>query len=177
MLNKKGGLAMGKDAYIAELHTHFGPDRRRINHALKVLRFAEMIMAGEKVADELRTIVTITALLHDVGIKAAEEKYKSAAGRYQEIEGPPLAAEIMRRQGESQAVIDRVAYIIGGHHTAAKNNGLDFQIIWEADLLVNIAEDGLADGSAKLRGIIERNFRTNTGKAIAYREYLPLRNE
>ena len=166
---------MCKDTYIAELHAHFGPDKRRINHALKVLRFAEMIMEGEKVADELRTIVTITALLHDVGIKTAEEKYKSSAGRYQEIEGPPIAEEIMRRRDESQAVMGRVAYIIGGHHTAAKNNGLDFQIIWEADLLVNIAEDGLADGSDKLRGIIDRNFRTGTGKAIAYREYLPPR--
>lgn len=167
---------MCKDTYIAEMQAHFGTDKRRINHALKVLRFAEMILEGENVADDLRTIVTITALLHDVGIKAAEEKYKSSAGRYQEIEGPPIAEEIMRRHGETEAVIGRVAYIIGGHHTAAKNNGLDFQIIWEADLLVNIEEDGLADGSDKLGGIIERNFRTNTGKAIAYKEYLPPRN-
>lgn len=163
---------MNKNVYIDELHEHFGTDIRRIKHALKVLRYAELIMEGEKVCEELRRVVTITALLHDVGIKAAEEKYNSAAGHYQEIEGPPIAEVMMRRHAEPQEVIQRVAYIIGGHHTAAKNNGLDFQIIWEADLLVNIEEDGLAERADKLPGIIEKNFATVTGKSIACKIYL-----
>lgn len=161
-----------KDCYIEELHAHFGHDTKRIKHALKVLFFAEMIMAGEKVDEEIRTIVTIAAILHDVGIKAAEEKYNSSAGRYQEIEGPPIAEAIMGRHAEPQHVFDRVSYIIGGHHTASRIDGLDFQIIWEADLLVNIAEEGLTDDVAKLGTIIARNFCTETGRSIASAQYL-----
>jgi hypothetical protein len=132
-----------------------------------------MIMSGEAVSEENRKIVTITALLHDVGIKIAEDKYNSSAGRYQEIEGPAIVEEMMCRQGEQQELIERVSYIVGGHHTPAKNNGLDFQILWEADLLVNIEEDGLASqGDNQLKTVIERNFKTATGNMIARAKYL-----
>ena len=163
---------MSKNIYLHELTAFFAGDKKRINHALKVLHFAEMIMAGEGVNEEMRHVVTIAALLHDVGIKAAEQKYNSSAGHYQEREGPPIAEAIMLRQGEPQTVRARVGYIIGGHHTAARNDGLDFQIIWEADLLVNIAEEGLVQQGAALAEIIEKNFRTATGKAIACKKYL-----
>lgn len=162
---------MDKEFYIGELKRHFGADTRRINHALKVLAFAEQIMDGEKTGRAMRHIVTVTAILHDAGIKVAEEKYHSSAGPYQEQEGPPVARAIMRRAGEDEAVIDRVCYIIGGHHTPGKNDGLDFQIIWEADLLVNIEEDGLTGDKDKLRRIIAKNFKTATGKGIATRLY------
>lgn len=123
-----------RDTYVEELKRHFGPDQRRINHALKVLAYAENIMDGEGIDEKNRKVITITALLHDVGIKVAEQKYNSSAGTYQEIEGPPIVTEIMARHSEPEEIIQRVVYIVGGHHTSAKNNGLDFQIIWEADL-------------------------------------------
>ena len=165
-------LAVVGNLYKKELEAHFGPDQRRINHALKVLGFAKRIMAGEATPADMQKTVVITALLHDVGIKAAEQKYQSSAGPYQEQEGPPIVRAIMGRNQEQPALIDRVAYIVGGHHTPGKNDGLDFQIIWEADLLVNIEEDGLAAMKDKLPAIIEKNFRTATGRAIAQAEYL-----
>lgn len=160
-----------REKYIEELKRHFGTDQRRIDHALKVLAFAESIMKGEGVDEDMRKVVTITALLHDVGIKSAERKYNSSAGVYQEIEGPPIVAEIMSYQGESAEVIQRVSYIVGGHHTPSKNNGLDFQIIWEADLLVNIAEEGLDSNIDKLRDIVAKNYRTVTGTQIVNARY------
>lgn len=163
---------INREDYIMELKEHFGTDERRIQHALKVLAVAETIMAGEQVDDAICDVVTVTALLHDVGIKVAEQKYKSSAGPYQELEGPPIVRSIMFRRGEPQAIIDRVAYIVGGHHTASKNNGLDFQIIWEADLIVNIEEDGLAMFPEKLPAIISKNFYTPTGRKLALERYL-----
>lgn len=160
-----------RDMYIEELKNHFGPDQRRVNHALKVLSYAEKIMEGEGVDEAMRNVVTITALLHDVGIKAAEQKYNSSAGVYQEIEGPPIVTEIMARHNEPEEIIRRVAYIVGGHHTSAKNNGLDFQIIWEADLIVNIGEEGLADNTERVTSIIAKNFRTSTGIRVARELY------
>lgn len=163
---------MYRESYIEELNKHFGSDQRRINHALMVLGYADSIMDGEAVGPDLRKVITITALLHDVGIKSAEQKYNSAAGKYQELEGPAIVREILYRQGEPQELVERVAYIVGGHHTAAKNDGLDFQIIWEADLLVNIEEDGIAKQCSDMKKIIKRNFRTATGIRIAEERYL-----
>ena len=48
------------------------------------------VTAAAKVGE--REIVEAAALVHDIGIHAAEKKYRSAAGEYQEIEGPWLAA-------------------------------------------------------------------------------------
>jgi len=165
---------INKEDYILELKEHFGSDERRIHHALKVLAVSEIIMNGEQVDDAICDVVTVAALLHDVGIKVAEEKYNSSAGYYQELEGPPIVREIMFRRGEPQEIIDRVAYIVGGHHTVSKNDGLDFQIIWEADLMVNIEEDGLDRFPEKLPAIISKNFYTPTGRQLAARRYLKI---
>ncbi|ABB13948.1 HD domain-containing protein [Carboxydothermus hydrogenoformans] len=163
---------MYKEKYIEAMKNYFGDDTRRINHALKVLNYAERIMEGENIEGDLKKIITITAILHDIGIIVAEQKYNSSAGKYQEIEGPPIAREIMVKNNEDKSIIERVCYIIGGHHTAEKNDGLDFQIIWEADLLVNIEEDGLDKNKENVKKIIEKNFKTNTGRNIAVKTYL-----
>lgn len=161
-----------KEVYITELKNYFGEDQRRINHALKVLKAAEAIMEGEGVHDGHCRIITITAILHDIGIKNAEKKYHSSAGTYQELEGPPVARQIMLRLGEAPEVVERVAYIIGGHHTPGKNDGADFQVIWEADWFVNIEEDGLYKDKNKVQLIITKNFTTLTGKQMAEKAYL-----
>lgn len=161
-----------EEVYIKELTAYFGQDQRRIDHALKVLKAAKTIMAKEELTDFCRRVVVITAILHDIGIKNAEIKYHSSAGTYQELEGPPIARSIMLRCGESAEVMERVAYIIGGHHTPSKNDGPDFQIIWEADWYVNIEEDGLYQDKTKIEYIIAKNFVTETGKKMAETKYL-----
>lgn len=83
------------------------------------------------------------AVLHDIGIKISEEKYQSSAGKYQELEGPPVAAVILKKLEFPAPVTERVAYLIGHHHTYDKIEGMDYQILVEADFLVNINEDGL----------------------------------
>lgn len=62
-----------KEDYVLEMKEHFGSDERRASWRYN------------------QDVVTVIALLHDVGIK--------------------------------------VAYIVGGHQTASKDDGLDFQII------------------------------------------------
>lgn len=161
-----------REIAIEKMEEVFGGDQRRINHALKVLAFSEEISKGEKSDVRTGETVILAAVLHDIGIHEAEHKYGSSAGNYQEIEGPPIAREIMRDMGVDTGIIERVCYIIGGHHTPSKVDGLDFQIIWEADLLVNIEEDGLNKNGTDLRPVIEKNFKTATGKKIAENLYL-----
>ena len=80
---------------------YFGNDVRRINHALKVYGFASTICRSEKLNNE-------TALLHDIGIPISEKKYDSCIGKYQEIEGPPIAGEILEKLNFKPEVIERV---------------------------------------------------------------------
>lgn len=50
-----------------------------------------MIGECENLDDSMQEILEVTAVLHDVGIKVAEQKYNSSAGHYQQLEGPPVA--------------------------------------------------------------------------------------
>jgi HD superfamily phosphodiesterase len=156
-----------KDSAISKMKQLLGDDDRRIDHALKVLRFSEEILQGEHITGKIAETVILTAILHDIGIHEAERKYNSNFGPYQEIEGPPIAKRMLREMGISNRTIERVCYIIGGHHTPSKVDDIDFQILWEADLLVNIEERGLMnDKNVNLEAIISKNFKTAAGKRI-----------
>lgn len=155
---------------IAEMIRYFQDDVRRINHALKVDGFAAAISGREGVLAKDATVISLAAALHDIGIKEAERKYNSTAGKYQEIEGPPLAKSILQRNGIDESIIERVCFLIGHHHSYQKIDGLDFQILVEADFLVNIFEDNL-DRNA-IKSIREKYFKTETGIGMLDAMYL-----
>jgi HD superfamily phosphodiesterase len=143
---------------------YFGHDVRRINHALKVHALATLIGSRESVDRRLLEIISYTALLHDIGIHEAERKYNSTAGNYQQIEGPPIARKILSDLGVPNDIIDRVCFITANHHTYTKIDGIDFQILVEADFLVNIYEDEMK--SEAIGSINKKIFRTNAGKNL-----------
>jgi HD superfamily phosphodiesterase len=158
-----------KDKLIQKMKDVFGDDQRRINHALAVLKYAEQIHSVEG-GDE--AVVTAAAILHDIGIHQAEQKYRSPAGKYQEIEGPPIAEKILNDDGFDPEKIKHVCKIIANHHSAKNIDTLEFRIIWDADWLVNIPDECGAMSRDKLKGIIGRIFKTNTGRQIAKELYL-----
>ncbi len=143
---------------------YFGNDVKRINHAVKVYGFARTISGNENISEEEKAIIELAAVLHDIGIKEAERKYNSSAGKYQEIEGPPIAEKILRDCGVESAVIDRVCFLVGNHHTYNKIDGVDFQILVEADFIVNIYEDGISIDSIKT--IKNKYIKTETGSKL-----------
>lgn len=102
-----------RDKLIREMKNVFGSDKKRINHALTVLDYAEQIQVAEG-GDPL--IVKAAAILHDIGIAEAERKYGSSAGNYQEIEGPPIARKILKNYGLANEIIEHICKIIANHH-------------------------------------------------------------
>lgn len=146
---------------ILTMIQYFKTDVRRINHALKVYGFASAITKSENLSAEMLEIVEVAAVLHDIGIPESEKKYNSSAGKYQEIEGPPIARKILGTLNVKPEIIDRVCFIIGNHHTYTKIDGVDFQILVEADFLVNIFEDEFTEGMVKSVG--QKYFSTKTG--------------
>lgn len=136
-------------------------DARRIHHFLKVYAYADTIGRLEHLPEKVHESLVMAAVLHDIGIHAAEEKYGSASGKYQEIEGPAPARRILEELGCSGDVIDRVCYLIAHHHTYTGVDGLDYQILLEADFLVNAYEDSLSEQA--IRTFCRNVFRTKSG--------------
>lgn len=143
---------------------YFGTDVKRIHHALKVYGFTMAIAHSEGADPHTVEVLELAAALHDIGIKEAERKYNSSAGIYQEKEGPAVARTIMEALNIAQELADRVCYLVGNHHSYEKIDGPDFQILIEADMLVNIQEDGLS-GKA-VSALRAKCFKTAAGKSI-----------
>lgn len=149
------------DLIIEKMIGYFGTDVRRINHALKVYGFASTIARREKLSDLEILTTELSAILHDIGIKEAERKYQSSSGHYQELEGPAIAKNLLSETKLNPEIVDRICFIIGNHHSYQKIDGRDFQILVEADFLVNIYEDEISiDSIGQIR---EYYFKTTTG--------------
>jgi hypothetical protein len=150
---------------LLKMVRYFGNDAKRINHALKVYGFAQILLEGDKIPDDLCRITELAAILHDIGIKEAERKYNSSAGHYQEMEGPAVARQILSECSISGEVADRVCFLVGNHHSYHKIDGPDFQILVEADFLVNIHEGFIKPNAAPT--VVSKYFKTKTGRNLA----------
>jgi hypothetical protein len=147
---------------IKKFIEYYEGDNLRVNHALKVYGFAASIGALEGLEEDELLCLEIAAVLHDIGIKLSEIKYNSAAGNYQELEGPPEARKLLEEFRLDEKLVERVCYLIGHHHSYSYIDGLDFQILIEADFLVNIFENNLK-GEA-IQPLKNKYFKTDSGK-------------
>jgi uncharacterized protein len=139
-------------------------DAQRIHHFLKVYEFASLLAQMEQLPKQTQHILETAAILHDIGIHLSEKKYNSSAGKYQEIEGPAPAREMLTSLHYDETVIDRVCYLIAHHHTYINVDGIDYQLLIEADFLVNAYEDALSAKS--ISAARERIFKTKSGISI-----------
>ena len=137
-------------------------DPKRIQHFTKVYEYAHMIGKLEGLDEKSQRILDMAAILHDIGIHPSEEKYGHCNGKLQEQEGPIYARKILEDFEEvTKEEIDRVCYLIAHHHTYQEVDGKDYQILLEADFLVNAYEDGL--NSESIRTFQKNVFQTKTG--------------
>lgn len=139
-------------------------DPKRIQHFMKVYAFAKAIGEAELTSSRALEILEAAAVLHDIGIHECERKYGSCDGKYQQIEGVPIAREILEKLGADEELTERVCFLIARHHTYSGINADDWQILVEADFLVNIFEDGMS--AEAVRNVRERVFKTKTGIAL-----------
>lgn len=136
----------------------------RVQHVMKVYAFAKFIGESEGMDEEAQATLEAAALTHDIGIKNSEEKYHSAAGHYQQIEGPPEAEALLTRLGFPPERIERVCYLIAHHHTYTGISGMDYQILVEADFLVNIFEGKMEE--EEIRSVRNNIFKTASGRRL-----------
>ena len=86
---------------------------------------------------------------------------RQANGKYQEAEGEVLVRDFLADTGLDERQIDRVAYLVGHHHTLTGISGADYQILIEADYLVNADESSYS--AENIRNFRDKFFKTKTG--------------
>ena len=135
-----------------------------IQHFCKVHAYAAMIGRREGLPERDLFTLEAAAYTHDIAIRYCRKKYGSGDGKLQEKEGPAIADTLLRRLDFPEDVIGRVKFLIAHHHTYTDIQGLDYQILVEADFLVNLFEGN--EPPEAVRTTIERIFRTDTGRRI-----------
>lgn len=157
------------DELIWKMIDYYEGDALRIQHFTKVYTFSDWIAKGEKLSEDMRYLLSVLALTHDIGIKASVEKYGRCNHKLQEQEGPVVARDLLSSLGFDADLTHRVCQIIGRHHTYTGVDGMDCQILIEADFLVNFQEGN--QPLAAIPNVYKNIFMTRTGRALLSKMY------
>lgn len=149
---------------IAKMIHFLQGNQRDINHFLTVWGYARTIGRLEGLDDETQQALEVAAIVHDIGCPYCRLTYGSIAGPLQEKEGAVIAADFLADMGLAESQTARVCHMVGHHHTVRAIDGIDLQILIEADFLVNASEGQMkAEAVERFRDEV---FRTPHGIAL-----------
>ena len=151
---------------------YYQGDAKRIQHFIKVYHFASLMGRLEQLNKETLFILETAAIVHDIGIRICEQKYGLCDGKHQELEGPAEAKKLLlTTENYTYEQIERVCWLVGHHHTYTDINDIDYQLLVEADFLVNIYEDRFTH--EMIENVRDKIFKTQSG--IKYLEDMYLK--
>lgn len=140
-------------------------DIHDIDHLIRVWTYAKTIGELEGLDADTQYILEIAAITHDIACPQCREKYGNTNGKLQEEEGMSMVRTFLSDCGMCTGQIDRVAYLVGHHHTFFGIDGIDYQILIEADYIANATENGYSRENAS--NFINRIMKSESGKRIA----------
>ena len=140
-----------------------------IYHFLKVWAFAKNIGEAEGLDPKTQETLEMAAVVHDIACPLCRVKYGNANGKHQEEESAALIEEFFAYSDLPKEFVDRVSYIVSHHHTITGIDGIDYQIMIEADYLVNADESDFSGNN--VRNMLEKVFKTETGKFLLQSMY------
>ena len=111
-----------------------------ICHFLKVWAYARNIGEMERLDERTQLTLEYAAIVHDIACPSLRKEHGSAPGSLQEEAGPPMVRDFFRDSGIDDNMLERICYLVGHHHTFTGVSGMDYQILLEADFLVNAGE-------------------------------------
>ena len=135
-----------------------------IDHFIKVWAYAKTIGELEGLDAHTQEVLELAAVIHDIACPLCREKYGNTNGKRQEEEGGPLVRSFLADAGLSAEQVDRVAYLVSHHHTYTDIDGIDYQILIEADYIVNASESGYSPENRK--NFLEEHMKTESGKRL-----------
>lgn len=136
-----------------------------IDHFIRVWTYAKTIGELEGLDPETQYILEIAAITHDIACPLCRQKYGNTDGKYQEVEGEPLVRNFLNDSGMTADQIDRVAYLVSHHHTLTDIDGMDYQILIEADFIANASENNY--NKETIQSFIYKVMQTNSGSMLA----------
>ena len=140
-----------------------------IDHLLRVWAYARTIGELEGLDAETQYLLEVAAITHDIACPLCRVKYGNANGKHQEEESAALLEEFFADSDLPKEFVDRVSYIVSHHHTITGIDGIDYQIMIEADYLVNADESNFSGNN--VRNMLEKVFKTETGKFLLQSMY------
>lgn len=147
---------------ISAMIEYYRGDAKRIQHFIKVYNFASLLGRLEKLDEKDLFILETAAIVHDIGIRVCERKYGVCDGKHQELEGPAEAEKLLMKTGNyTSDQIERVCWLVRHHHTYTNICGIDYQLLIEADFLVNIYEKNFS--TEMIVNVRNKIFRTQSG--------------
>lgn len=135
-----------------------------IEHFLKVYAYARTIGVQERLNTRTQETLELAALTHDIACPLCRTLYGQADGKHQELHGAVLARELLADFPIDEEMRARVAFLVGHHHSPESVDGPDYQILLEADYLVNASESGWS--AENIRNALHTLFQTASGCAL-----------
>ena len=143
----------------------YGDSRHDIDHFMKVYAYARTIGHLENLDEKAQTVLEIASVVHDISCPLCREKYGNAGGKYQEAESEALLVPFLAEFELPEEILRRVIQIVGRHHTYTDIDGMDIQILLEADYLVNAEESGYS--AHAVSSFVKEVFATQSGLRLA----------
>lgn len=135
-----------------------------IDHFIRVWTYAKTIGELEHLDKDTQCILEVAAITHDIACPLCREKYGNTNGKHQEEEGTLIVRDFLAGTGISERQIDRVAFLVGHHHTFTGIDGIDYQILVEADYIANATENGYS--KENVANFMAKIMKTQSGKRI-----------
>ena len=149
LLAKKQELL--KERSAIEMKRYFGEDFKRIGHATRVARHAEILCRQE--GDANPAVVMITAYLHDIETS--------------------VTSDILTKLGAPEALIEEVCDIIEHHHGPRPTETINFKVFYDAYLLADMEkkQKETPAGHQQLKKV-NTSFLTENGAKQATKVFL-----
>jgi len=132
-----------------------------IEHFLKVHAYASLIGRTEALDEKTQDILEIAAIVHDIACPLCRKKYGNTNGQHQEDESGALLYPFLSEFKLDTDIQERIIFLVTHHHSFSNITGIDYQILVEADFLVNASEAGMDRDS--IRNFKNKIVKTHTG--------------
>ncbi len=151
-------------AAIEKMISFYKGNLHDIDHSLKVYAFARTIGELEGLDSHTQEILELSAIAHDIACPLCREKYGNTNGKNQELESASLVEEFFKEFNMPEKSLERISWIVSHHHTYTNVDGPDYQILLEADYIVNSEESKYPIDSVK--AAYNEIFKTDSGKRL-----------
>ena len=135
-----------------------------IDHLIRVWTYSKTIGELESLDAQTQFVLEVAAITHDIACPLCREKYGNTNGKHQEKEGEVMVRDFLANTGMSEEQVKRVAFLVGHHHTFPGIDGIDYQILVEADYIANATENGYS--RQNIENFMQKVMKTESGKRI-----------